>query len=380
MDFIDWLGIPAAFLAWGFALYVFLVAPRTRGARFLVAMLVADGFAVITGYNNLEYVDRFLASLGLPGIPGFWHQVSDWVIVAIYLPFLGMTLNSPLVRPLKNPLISNTILYGGLAIAVLLPFFPEEIRRKFDTPFYVVICITLSWGFAAALHSWYSARHQAERARAKAFTIAFGVRDVLWTTSFTYIVLVYYGWTETTWDELINDRATYFWLALSYQMAVILYVPLVAYGVLRTQLFDVDLRIKRGLRRGTVAAAFVATFFVVSELAGNYLSARFGTVLGVLGTGTLVFFLDPIQRAAERVSNAAMPNTVATPEYEAFRKLQVYDSALHAAFEDGHISDRQRRVLDSMIDTMGIDRQTARRMEDDLQASLAGQGSGNEEI
>ena len=56
-------------------------------------------------------------------------------------------------------------------------------------------------------------------------------------------------------------------------------------------MFDVDLRIKRGIKRGTVAAAFVATFFVISELAGNYLSNQFGTVLGVLGTGTLVFFL-----------------------------------------------------------------------------------------
>jgi len=369
LEFVEWLGIPAAFLAWGFALYVFVVAPRTRGARFLVAMLVADGFAVITGYSNLEHVNPFLASLGLPGIPGFWHQVSDWVVVAIYLPFLGMTLNSPLVRPLKNSITSNAILYGGLAVAVLLAFLPEEFRRKFDTPFYVVICITLTWGFAAALHSWFIARHPAERARAKAFTIAFGVRDVLWTASFTYVVWAWYGWAGQSWQIFENERGIYLSLAFCYQAAVIFYVPLVAYGVLRTQLFDVDLRIKRVLKRGTVAAAFVATFFVISELAGNYLSSHFGTVLGVLGTGTLVFFFDSIQRGAERVSNAAMPNTVATPEYEAFRKLTVYDSALHAAFEDGQISERQRRVLNSMIETLGIDRQTAQRMEDDLLAS-----------
>lgn len=380
MDFVDWLGIPAALLAWGFALYVFVVAPRTRGARFLIAMLVADGFAVITGYSNLDYVNPFLESLGIPGLPGYWHQVSDWIIVAVYLPFLGMTLNSPLVRPLKHPLTSSVILYGGLLIAVLLPFLPEEIRRKFGTPFYVVICITLTWGFVAALHSWLIARHQAERARAKAFTIAFGVRDVLWSASFTYLLWAYYGWANQDWQNVTDERGIYLALALCYQAAVIIYVPLVAYGVLRTQLFDVDLRIKRGLKRGTVAAAFVATFFVISELAGNYLSAQFGTVLGVLGTGTLVFFMDPIQRAAERVSNAAMPNTVATPEYEAFRKLQVYDSALHAAFEDGHISERQRRVLDSMIDAMGIDRETARRMEADLQVSKPGEKSRSEEI
>ena len=111
---------------------------------------------------------------------------------------------------------------------------------------------------------------------------------------------------------------------------------------------------------------------MVSELASNYFSTQFGTVLGVLCTGALVFFLDPIQRAAEGLSNAAMPNTVNTPEYESFRKLQVYDSALRAALEDGQISERQRRVLSSMIASMGIDPTIARRMEDDLHPQLRG--------
>lgn len=368
----EWLGIPAALLTWAFALYILVVAPPTRGARFLVAMLVADGFAVFTSYFNLDYVNPFLESFGLPGIPGFMHQVSDWVIVSIYLPFIGMTLSSPLVKPLKNPVVSRLILVGGLGIAALLPFLPSEVRRLFNTPFYIVICMALAWGFVAAVHTWHIAESPAERARARAFTIAFGVRDVVWTLGFGVLIAVYYGWTSLSWEELPNHPYAFFWLSLTYQMAVLIYVPLVAYGVLRVQLFDIDLRIKRGLRRGTVAAAFVAVFFVISELAGNYLSGQFGTVLGVLGTGTLIFFLDPIQRAAERFSDAAMPNTVATPEYESYRKLQVYDSAVRAALEDGRISQRQRRVLNSMIESMGIDRDVAQRMEEDTLTSLSG--------
>ena len=247
--------------------------------------------------------------------------------------------------------------------------------------FAVVICIVLAWGFAAAIHAWYIAENEADRERARAFTLAFGVRDVLWTATFAYMTLVYYGFVGTGVDDLADTRIGYnFMLPLLYELAVILYVPLVAYGVLRVQLFDVDLRIKRTIKRGTVAAAFVATFFVVSELAGNYLSNQFGTVLGVLGTGALVFFLDPIQRAADRLSNSAMPNTVDTPEYESFRKLQVFDSAVRAALEDGHISERQRRVLDSMIESMGIDPNVAQRMEEDTLAALSGQRSAVEGI
>jgi hypothetical protein len=194
-------------------------------------------------------------------------------------------------------------------------------------------------------------------------------------------VLAVYGLLGSGIEELASHSTAYnVLLPLFYELAVIIYVPLVAYGVLRVQLFDIDLRIKRTLKRGTVAAAFVATFFVISEFASTYLTNHFGTLLGVLGSGALIFFLDPIQRAAENLSNAAMPNTVATPAYELFRKLQVYDSALRAALEDGQISDRQRRVLDSMIESLGIEGNLAQRMEQDLLAALSGRGQVVEHI
>ena len=304
-------------------------------------------------------------------MPAVLHQVSDWALIAVYLPFLGLTLNSPLVAPFKKPLVSWSMLTVGLAMAILLFFLPREVSAHFDFSFYVVICIVLAWGFAAAIHSWTIATGEAERARARAFTFAFGARDIMWTIAFSFWAAACYGVGGLDFEALEDEYSVPGnTLALIYQLAVIIYVPLVAYGVLRVQLFDVDLRIKRTLKRGTVAAAFVEPFFVVSELAGNSLSSQFGALLGVLGTGVLVFFLDPIQRAAERFSDAAMPNTVETPEYEIFRKLQVYDSTVRAALEDGHISKRQRRVLDSMIDSMGIDRSDAERMEQDVLAAL----------
>ena len=148
---IDWLGIPRAFLAWGFALYVFVIAPPSRGARFLVAMLIVDGLAVITSYNNLSHVNPFLEALGLPPVPLVWHQVSDWTLIAIYLPFLRATLHTPLVAPLKNPLISRTVMFGSLAIGFSLLFLSEPVQNGFNIPFYLVICLVLTWGFATCL-------------------------------------------------------------------------------------------------------------------------------------------------------------------------------------------------------------------------------------
>ena len=63
-----------------------------------------------------------------------------------------------------------------------------------------------------------------------------------------------------------------------------------------------------------VTGAFVATFFIVSELAGDYLSSQFGTVLGILCTGALVFLFEPIQRASERGTGLRVSLPIAASE------------------------------------------------------------------
>jgi hypothetical protein len=213
----EWLGVPAAFVAWSFALYVYVVAPRTRGARFLVAMLITDGFAVISSYGNPAFINEWL---GVQGIPwGEIHQASDWLMIAIYLPFIAMTLDSGLVTPLKGKTTRTMFLVVG------------------------------GWGFAAAIHSWYIADSEAKRARARAFTMAFGVRDVLWTWSFSMNVAFFYGYIGDGLPAEASSSSWHIIVPFSYEVAVIIYVPLVAYGMLRVQLFDIDLRIKRTLRQ-----------------------------------------------------------------------------------------------------------------------------------
>ena len=319
----------------------------------------------MTAGNIYPYFSDLFHAVGLPDLPRASHQVSDWILVVLYLPFIGMTLNTPLVKPFKHPIGKNITLYGGCAFALSIFLMPEDFRKLFDAPFYLVICITLTYSFIAALHSWVIATDPAERQRAKAFTFAFGIRDMLW--SFTFGTLFYYVVILEDTATLINPDSTFaIWRGAAYLGAVLLYVPLVAYGILRLQLFDVDLRIKRGIKRSTIATSFVATFFVVSEFAGNYLSDQLGTMMGVLATGILVFFLDSIQRAAEKVSNAAMPNTNESVEYLSFRKLQVYEASLRASLEDGTISKRQRKVLDNMITSMNLDAKVAQQIEMDM--------------
>jgi hypothetical protein len=145
-------------------------------------------------------------------------------------------------------------------------------------------------------------------------------------------------------------------------------VPLIAYGILRTQLFDIDLRIRWTIKQSTVAAAVVSFVYLVSEGASRLLSSELGNVAGLLAAAAVVFFMAPLQRFAERVASAAMPNTVNTPEYAAHRKMQVYEAAVGEALQGGGISRKERALLNRLRDSLGIATADAEALELDLQA------------
>ena len=159
------------------------------------------------------------------------------------------------------------------------------------------------------------------------------------------------------------------WVYDIYRLSTLFYVPIIAYGILRTQLFDIDLRLRWTIKQSTLAGVFVAVMFVISEGASQFLSDELGNVTGLLAAGVVMFFLAPLQRFAERIASVAMPNTQDTPEYSSFRKMQVYESALTEALLEGGISDKERLLLTHLRESLGISETDAEAIERELQTS-----------
>jgi hypothetical protein len=66
-----------------------------------------------------------------------------------------------------------------------------------------------------------------------------------------------------------------------------------------------------------------------------------------------------------------MPNTTDTPEYAAFRKLQVYESAFAEAQQEGAgISERERALLKRLRESLGITETDAAKIESELLRSM----------
>jgi hypothetical protein len=237
------------------------------------------------------------------------------------------------------------------------------------TLLYLVLILLFGFALVASIHAWWVAEPGIARTRARIFAFAFGFRDVCW--GFVYGAAIWMVWTETyrfgdttDFDHLVK---------IIYALGTLFAIPLIAYGILRTQLFDIDLRIRWTIKQSTLATVVVTLIFLLSEGADRFLSAELGNVAGLLAAAVVVFFLTPLQRFAERVASVAMPNTKNTPEYAAHRKMQVYEAALAEARQEGGISNKERSLLNRLRDSLDISSSDAEMLERELQVGSVSQ-------
>ncbi|MDX1396198.1 MAG: hypothetical protein R3195_17595, partial [Gemmatimonadota bacterium] len=163
------------------------------------------------------------------------------------------------------------------------------------------------------------------------------------------------------------------WLGQFYAGSLLVYSVLVGYGILTVQLLDIDLKLRWTIKQGTIAAAFLAVFFFVSEGSALFFSNALGNALGLTAAALLIFLMAPLQRAAERVAARAMPGVKDTPEYASYRKLQVYAAALESAYQEGGVTARERAMLERVAESLGLHPADAERLEHDVRGRMSGE-------
>ncbi len=229
-----------------------------------------------------------------------------------------------------------------------------------STLLYLSLSTMFTFALIASLHAWRRAA-AAARTRARSFAVAFGVRDLLWGYVYGNVAWQVWGNTMGYVPDDVNDP-----VYTIYLLGTLLAVPLIAYGILRTQLFDIDLRIRWTIRQSTLGGAILAILFVTTEAADRFLSSELGDYAGLAAAALIVFFLSPLQRFAEGVAARAMPNTNNTPEYVAFRKMQVYEAAVSEALQQDGISAKERALLGHLRASLGISEADAELIEQGL--------------
>jgi hypothetical protein len=354
------LTLLAIAMCWALAVVLYRVGTPGSVARRLSLLLVVEG-VTLGSSSSIEFLlvspsDAFHLHPRWMQAEFIVHTLGDCAMLALYPPFLAAALQTRLTRPFADHRVQVGLAIAATALFLTIQLAPLEVGGSL---LYLALALLFWFALVASLQAWRAA-HGPARTRARSFALAFGFRDICW--SFIYALACWELWSGT-YAETYDTVPTRY---VIYALGTLVAVPLIAYGILRTQLFDIDLRIRWTIKQSTLAAAVVAIVYAVSEGASRLLSAELGNVAGLLAAALVVFFLAPLQRFAERVASAAMPNTRNTPEYAAFRKLQVYDAAVAEALEGGGISPKERALLNRLRDSHGISLADAESVEREL--------------
>ena len=365
------LALTTVLLCWGLSALLFRTGMPGSVGRRLAVLLFLEGLTLGSSGAGVQYwfvspEAVFAQHPWLSWLLGGVHFFGDTAMLALYPPFLAMALRTKLVRPFANPRVQGLLAVAAATLFALTLFAPP---RFGEAVLYVAMASLFLFALVASINAWYLSAGLA-RTRARIFAFAFGFRDICWT--FVYAAALVPIW----FIGLVTPQmsGTPFWdlHSLVYICGTLVAVPLIAYGILRTQLFDIDLRIRWTIKQTTVAAALLTVVFLVSEGASAFLSAELGNVAGLLAAAVVMFFLAPLQRFAERVASTAMPNTENTPEYAAFRKMQVYETSVAEARGGGGISAKERSLLNTLRESLGISEYDAAAIERELEARANG--------
>lgn len=359
-----WVGIAAAALSWTLASLVYFRRPDRAQNRLLALVLFFEGVAVGAGTGLMYLMTDRGDSYAYQGIA----VVATLVVPVLYLAFLT-TLNAPLVQPLRSPAAQFALAFSAVAAAALWFLFPARFISGMERVWYAEwdslsgpwqpfrlwgsIAIYV-FGLLVAISAYRAAvPGSTARNRALAYVAAFGTRDVLLITIYILRQLLPTGAGLTTFSILSRPFVT------------ILFVVLVSYGILRTDLFDLDVRVKKTLSRGTVAAAFVAVFFVASEGAQLVFADYLGPVVGVVAAGLLVFVISPLHLLAERLAGAAMPGVRPVRERPHDEREALFRHQLEVAWADGRITSKEAKLLEALRGRLGLSAEEAGRLQSD---------------
>lgn len=362
-------GISLAVVAFGFALVVFFTRPERPQNRRLALVLLLEAITGVGG-GGIVYVTT------KPSV-AFGAQVMTFMAFSLtilaYLAFLA-TLATPLVRPLRGRLgdLVLVVAAAGTVLVFLLrsPAFTagvepaqhaawEGVEGPWLFPFVIVPSLAvLFFGLLAAVSMWRRARPGGPvRRQGAAYATAFAVRDAGWLLFLVTTFAADWGFgAPTTWI-LFGTQAAYY--------------VLLAYGILQTQLFEIDLGIKIALQRSTVVAAFALVFLVASEVVEGLLVVD-GWVFGLAAAVALGLGFRRIEGAAARLADRVMPSVEDTAVYRRERGIELYRAAFESACLDGEVTSKERAVLATLRERLVLDEARARDIERVVLADRAG--------
>lgn len=373
------VGILAMVLACEMGWFVYATRPDRQQNRRLAFVLQLGGVSAgfyfgIAVLGATEEAARWALNIGMTVL---------LASPAAYLYFVA-TVSSPLAKPLQSR--GAVVLMAAYVLAVEAFWFADPGFFIGDPLAYYprvgawhvdflqpltggkvfgggMLALAELYGLIVAISAYRNATNPMSKQRALVFALAFGIRDI-----FGAAFVIYF----TALDGYFLPGGDVLFI-LTVPVVDLFFYSLLTYGILKSQLFDIDLRLKTVLRRAMVAFPYAAAFVVVSETVERVLLLPFDSYwVGLLAAGSVVLVMRPIQVQADALANRLLPSIDASETYLDARRENVYRHALETFLEDGIISRRERKVLDRLRADLGIDLARAIAIESTVAQGIPG--------
>jgi hypothetical protein len=341
------LAFVAAVLVWC------LGASASRSARWLAALLAAESFQTLNKSWAVMMTDpRDMIALGRIG------QASVTIASMLLLLFMG-TLPVAAARPLRARPVRAALVAVAAAVFAILLVAPglfgafgivtwlDRVLPPVNVPVAVYALVV-----AAALLRRHPPGHP-QRRRDLALAAAFFCFDASLLLYASVVTL--HGTLQIPVPASIRFAV----FSVVTPLLVSLWILLLAYGILRAHLFDIDVKVRAGIARATLASVFVVAFVVGEQVVQALVSDQVGLFGGIVAAVAVAFAVKPLERFAHSVATKALPEG---PE-GARGKVEVYRAAVEAAVESGGISEKERESLRRLREKLAVPPEEAAAVE-----------------
>lgn len=356
-------------LAWTLAVVAIRAAPHRRLNRLLAGLLLLEGAYTGTNVGLIFFVEGRSAAV----VVSLVGMVTQIALPFQYLLFLGEAIRTPITAPFRGRR-STIVLTGAIIVSCALGLFlpsvfltdvaPSElghwnyVYQGLGLRVVQFYGLTHLFGLAAAIVAYRgAAMGSIARSQAGLFILAFGLRDA------------YMGLVATLFPVL---RPVPMWGDFFYNPGIGLiyaaYVPLLAYAILKYQLFSIDLRLKLVVRQGSAGVLIAGIFLVVSEALESVVAVD-GVLAGIVLAMLVAVFLRPAQTVAERIAGSLLPDVRPDEAYFEQRRVAIFQAALEGATSDGHISVDEREMLTRLRLELGLGEEMSARLEGEALAA-----------
>lgn len=386
----------AILVAEGFLAFFILARSANRAsARFLAAFLLLHAFGHATLLASelafvLGWSDRLTRTYLV-------YRSAFYILNAVPLVLVGFALTYPdFARRVRRARWSATlsVLWPLLLAAIDLSkggdwhLRFEGTREGFVTygwsiPFLLVLYLVglilasvffVFHLFRTSLGALSGLERQRLRYMARALGVPTLLAGLLFITLLASDVLILVLGFDSNEDVAGAILGTLFILAA---ILFILVPPFaMAYGLLKYQVLDIDVKVRFTIRHSVVATVFLACYVAATELAGELVTNQTHSALaGFAALVPLALFLHPLQRMADRVAARALPPPDDAEKYREFRRWEVYRATFEGLTADRKLTVQERRVLQTLAKTLSLSDSAASSIEEEVEKERSGRAA-----